>query len=602
MRREEVVGAPARSFRNTPDSQGILGHRLNWAVRNLHFVVVHAPSLLRHGHWMVEQFGPEGAARRQAGRARDAAGAGNGRVHDDVTHVGCSCNVEGGGARGIDGRHRLPWQYDVAMRVGCRAAAFLREGRPLSDRAEDSDAQRELNRGLRVLASLARASRNRPPLLDRWCRGEGEHNLDAVVATRDQLEMVLHELAARRSARCQREMRRWAQTASLAVAHRATKTPEPVTAFSASASKEDRGAIGPQEAADNGICEWGPTWKASVEEITEEIMRAVEAVEVVDRLHDELALPPFTDERLFASGRTFSGRTAVGICGARPRHIIILTRAARRALCLLLELTKEARRWPGAIREVVEVALSKRTGGSRLVGLSPTVYRLWARVRYRDCRAVLEERIERPFLAAAPKRGAVRAAFEAARVTEAAVARDQSAAATLLDVAQYYEYIEPVEYAVSAVNFGLPKVVVALATHLNLAPRRIRVTAAYFVSVLPRRSLVVWCTWATVFIRLIVIPPAEQLLKQIATRLEKWGLRCHLSIYVDDVLAVTTGSHTGVALLHAWLSKLVLHFITFALRKKGRAPQNPDTRLQCTAEDGSCGTAGRPVSICFLRG
>ncbi len=568
LQREEVLGAPARTFRHTPDSQGLLGHRLNWAVRQLHFVSSHAADLLNYGHRMVATFGYEGASRRQAGRARDAAHARRrptlGPRHDG----GALAHSRPGRQLGDDDLDQLPWQYDAAMRIGCRAAAFMKEKRPLSDRAEDSEAQRELHRGLRRLAAISRASRNRPPIIDRWCRGDAACNVEAVRDMRDKLEIQLHDLAARRAARSHRETRRWAQLASLAISHRVTKTPEAVTSFSASASKAHLGAMGPQEAADHGMDEWAPTWKVDKKDITEEIMQAVEAVEVIDRLHDELVLPPFTDDRLFASGRTLCGRTAIGTCGMRPRHLLLLTRAARRALCLLLEMVERARRWPNALRAVVEVALSKRTGGSRLIGLATTIYRLWARMRDQDCRAVLEERIERPFLAAAPKRGAARAAFDAARLTEATVARDQSAAATLLDIAQYYEYIEPAEYAISAIKFGLPKVVVALATHIYLAPRRIRVRAAYSIAVVPRRSVVAGCTWATVLIRLIVIPLAERLLEQIRGRFESWGMRCHLSIYVDDVLAVSMGSRPGVALLHAWITRLVLNFIKVALRKK----------------------------------
>ncbi len=320
-----------------------------------------------------------------------------------------------------------------------RATAFLREKRALSNRPEDMQTQRAVHSGLRLLASLSRAVRNRPPLIDRWCRGEGAHNVAAVIDMRDRLELELLELVGRGSRRTAQDNRRWARLASLAIAHRVTKAPESAANFSASASKTDLGAIGPQQAADQGIREWGGTWLAGKEDITDELMKAVEAVEVIDRLHDELVLPPFSEERIFGSSRTFNGRTAIGICGLRPRHLMLLSRAARRALCVLLELIESVRRWPSSLRAVVEVALSKRTGGSRLIGLAPTVYRLWARIRYRDCRAQLEDRIERPFLAAAPKRGATRAGFDAARLCEVAVGHQQSTAATMLDIAQYYE-------------------------------------------------------------------------------------------------------------------------------------------------------------------
>ncbi len=519
MARQEVWGAPERSFRNTPDAQGLIGHRLNWTARHLHLAAVQAESLIEYGKLMVAQFGREGASRRQAGRASVAGRLRRARgriksghctsLHDSLLDVGPLPEED----------NPLPWQYDVNFRVASRAAAFLCEKRPPTDRAEDIDAVRELNAGLRLLASLARATRGRVPLLDRWCRGEADENVAAFIDMRDRVTRELHQLSLRRSTRLARGTRRWAQCAALAGAHKATKVPEAAPFFSASASKSHLGALGPQEAADSGMQEWSSTWKARDQDITNDIMSAVEAVEVVERLHGDLVLPPFTVSRLFRASSTFPGRTAVGACGLRPRHLLLLTTGARRALCLLLQLIETARRWPSSLREVVEVALSKRTGGSRLIGLAPTLYRLWARVRYQDCRSILEDRIERPYLAAAPKRGAVRAAFDAARSCEIAVARNSFAAATILDIAQYYEFIEASEYAASAAKFGVPPVVISLATHLYLAPRRIRVRSAYSAAVIPRRSVVAGCTWATVLIRLIVILPAEALLRQIREKL-----------------------------------------------------------------------------------
>ncbi len=110
--------------------------------------------------------------------------------------------------------------------------------------------------------------------------------------------------------------------------------------------------------------------------------------------------------------------------------------------------------------------------------------------------------------------------------------------------------------------------IIALATHLYLAPRRIRVRNAFSEAVVPRRSVVAGCTWATVLIRLIVIPPAERLLQQVRDSFKQWELRCHLMIYVDDVLAVTSGVRSNVAVMHAWLTRLILQWINKALLKK----------------------------------
>ncbi len=561
--RDEISDAPARVHRHTPDFLGLVGHRLNWIARQLQYVARHSGQLVDVGTALRERYGREGAAMRQAAAAAEyRASCSRGSPptpsqsrrpqfppRDDPLH------------------HRLPEEYDILYRVGKRAIAFMREKKPVSSCPEDLAALGVMRLGLSALASLARPTHGRPPLVDRWCRGE-DRGLTALFTERaNEVEKELHALSVRRSTKVNRDTCRWARSASQAVAHRATRPPEAVTAFSASANKKFLGAMGPQEAVDAGIREWSVPWDATDVDTSAEIMTAIDAVEVVSRRFEELQLPPIDDESVHRGVRMFPGRTAVGWCGLRPRHILLASRGARAALGRLLAVIEAARRWPGSLRAVIEVALAKRSGGARLIGLATTVYRVWARIRYMDCRNLLEQRIERPYLAAAPKRGAARAGFEAARLCEVAAARDHSAAGTMVDVAQFYEFIEPVDYVRSALSFGLPRVIVALTSHLYLAPRRIKLKGVYSTCVFPRRSIVAGCTWATVLIRLLVIPPAEKFLEQVRARFKSWEVRFHFMVYVDDVLAITTGCADAVALLHAWLSNLLLSWVRNALRK-----------------------------------
>ena len=60
---------------------------------------------------------------------------------------------------------------------------------------------------------------------------------------------------------------------------------------------------------------------------------------------------------------------------------------------------------------VVMVALGKETGECRQIGLATSVYRIWAKTRYLDCRIVLESKLLRPFFAAALAVGAAAAVF-----------------------------------------------------------------------------------------------------------------------------------------------------------------------------------------------
>ncbi len=245
-------------------------------------------------------------------------------------------------------------------------------------------------------------------------------------------------LTEKRRRKALQEAARWARQAFIAAAHWATKASDTVTDLSASATKTHRGEATPQRAADKGAEEWAAPWKASNTDAASDILAAVEAIEVVDSTHEEIALPPIDEDRIYKIVCKIAGRTGVGLCGLRPRHLLLVSRACRIALAEILMRIERRRRWPDVLREVVEVALGKKAGGARLVGLTSTLYRVWAGVRYFDCRATLESRSERPFLSAAPKRGAELAAFDMAREAEIATARNEQTAATMVDIVRFF--------------------------------------------------------------------------------------------------------------------------------------------------------------------
>ncbi len=173
----------------------------------------------------------------------------------------------------------------------------------------------------------------------------------------------------------------------------------------------------------------------------------------------------------------------------RPHHYKLVSRGARAALITLMEVFEKCRRWPASIRNVIEIALAKKSGGSRLIGLTTSLYRIWSRLRYADCCAIIEQRVKRPYLSAAPGHGAAKAAFDASFDAEAAAARGDATATTCFDLKQYYEQVSMEELAHGAKRFGLPMVVTVLAAHLYTGPRRIRVREAISRRAYPRKSV-----------------------------------------------------------------------------------------------------------------
>ncbi len=237
-------------------------------------------------------------------------------------------------------------------------------------------------------------------------------------------------------------------------------------------------------------------------------------------------------------------------------------------------------RWPAVIRSVIEVALSKRAGGARLIGLAASLYRLWARVRYSDIRAELEGRMARPELAAAPGRGAAQAAFELALATETATAKEQVAATSMFDIKKYFEYVDIAEYAAPAKKIGLPKQLLSLTSHFYMGPRRIRVSGAYSRAILPSRSIVAGCTWCTVYVRLAVLAPIDGLNKQLKRWARTWGTEHLFRLYIDDGALTTFGPRDNVTLVHSWASIYLLGWVRGVLWK-----MVAEDKLQCVAAD-----------------
>ncbi len=301
------------------------------------------------------------------------------------------------------------------------------------------------------------------------------------------------------------------------------------------------------------------------EEVLQQVIEVYTNKEAGDL--DALELPQLTGIALRKSALKFRSDTAVGIDRIRPRHFARLSPQALDALAHLLTIYERHLRWAEVAREVIEVARGKKGGGARLVGLGAGLYRLWARARFEDIRVVMEQRVERPFLPAAPGKGSIRAVFDMSLTTEAAKAQGLVAATTSYDLRQYYEHITVAEMARGARTYGLPTQITALLAQLYAGPRRIRAGRSVSVAACPRRSILAGCTLALLMIRLIIITPAEQLIDLINARLKRWTAEVHPTFYVDDGVVTTIGNTDAVATLHGWVSRLVLNWVRNVLNK-----------------------------------
>ncbi len=287
-----------------------------------------------------------------------------------------------------------------------------------------------------------------------------------------------------------------------------------------------------------------------------------------DGRYEPIPMPDITGARIFQVSRTFKGDTGMGWDFLRPRHIALLSDAARVALARIFMCIERRGRWPDMLRGVTAVALGKKAGGSRLIGLAVALYRIWARLRHNDVKEALEARLSRPYFAAAPGIGAERAAAGAALFCEAARARGQTAAVSTVDISKYYEQVEFTEVADGGVALGVPRAIILLTIHAYCGPRRIRVRGAWSRAVYPRRSIVAGCTWATVHIRTLAIGPTEKFLRAVSDVCRKWDMLIKFVIYVDDVIMATAGAQAAVRWVHALVTEMLVMWLSSGMRKK----------------------------------
>ncbi len=527
----EVMETGGHRFRNVPDRWGLVGQRLTWVSRNLHLVKLHGPGL--------------------------------GILDDQRT---CKWDMLTRIAWRAGGLRRS-WPNEFLKTTANGNNEGDEDGKQQAVLIEARDG---ILKGLNMLFSLVRGAHRNPPQIHYLLNGGGERYLENVGHMMSNLEGIVNRFAAIRSNVNVRSIRRWARAATLRATHAATRIAQSQVRKTASACRDHIGERTEQVGADKGCKEWAATWQATHNDQSADIMQAMEALIAMGRRErdaEEILLPPWSVDKVHRAAGQFKAGTGMGVDKLRPRHVVMLSTPAKAGLGRVLEAIERLRRWPELLREVIEVAIGKKTGGSRLIGLAAALYRLWAKARYADCRIILETRIERPFLAAAPGKGAVRAAFNEGWTNEVAAANGDETATTIVDLKAFYEFITLSEMLDGAMQFGVPAPIILLAGHLYSGPRRIRIGRAVSAKVYPRRSILAGCTWATLIVRLIVTRPIENLLEQIKERFRGWQAQAGLVMYIDDGAISTRGDTNTVAILHDWVSRLFMRWVRVVLRK-----------------------------------
>ena len=171
------------------------------------------------------------------------------------------------------------------------------------------------------------------------------------------------------------------------------------------AGTADDPKYGPQEIADESLDMWREIWNGDLcEELTaspppaqtsrgdEYIGRGLcgEEDEVVRKLlarepweAEEMA--PLELEDVVSALKGFKQCTGVGFCGWHPKVLAQLPEEGLRCVLKLLQTAEAGWVWPESLRNVDMVRIPKESGGHRLIGILPTLYRLWGKFRRLEC-------------------------------------------------------------------------------------------------------------------------------------------------------------------------------------------------------------------------
>ena len=455
------------------------------------------------------------AAYSELARTSEAELVGQRGLHGEARFLGrgvavrtvtvCGLGARGGAhAKSCGATTMCRWLGDRLLEL-----SFLRYGTPAPSEGRLRQAgalQRKLERFQCPLKE--------PPAIWQWWRSLDR---EAVWASGGAIRTVastllaearrLEHLAASRRAA---SWKQWAAVTAMEngarLGHRWTK---PVPPWAQSEVLADGRLETAQEAANRAAADWHQFW--AVRDTTAatlpsggppalqwEGLPAVEDIQLPDA------------EELRRVSRSFSRFTALGIDDFHPRHIgdicddgvhcfIALLRAIIRLNCL-----------PTAIALLLIVLLPKPEGGTRPIGLFPSIIRVFTRWARRVYAVPWETAHQREYWYGERGRTCDMAVWRQALTSEYASATGQCAISALLDLHKAYEHV-PHEWLVKqAVKYSFNWKLVRFLIMLYSMLRMVLAGGVATGSVRATRTIVAGCSFATTLLRLALISTLDR--------------------------------------------------------------------------------------------
>ena len=287
-----------------------------------------------------------------------------------------------------------------------------------------------------------------------------------------------------------------------------------------------------------------------------------EGAEYNAMIEDELVeeLEALTVPELKQAALSFPADTGLGADNISPRALARLSDEALASLIRILHLAEKQGKWPKELDLVMIVLLPKPDGGSRPIGLFPTLIRVWMRARSKQARK-WEADNDNEALYGGAGMGAQKAAWITAFNAESACLGGQQHAQALFDLVKAFEKIPHDLIIKAAKKKGYPLAALRLSLAAYRLTRTIGSDGNYSRKIVAARGITAGSGFATSELRLLLL----DLVIEIQERWpNKEGNR--VKLYVDDLTITVSGGAAEVGRRIAEISDFVTSYFQDTLR------------------------------------
>ena len=248
-------------------------------------------------------------------------------------------------------------------------------------------------------------------------------------------------------------------------------------------------------------------------------------------------LPRLTAGDLKAASSKFKRRTGLGCDSVHPRTIGWLSDNLLNALADFFVVLENKGIWPSAVRTILMAQIPKACGGKRPVGLLSGFVRVWEKAR-QPVVSQWRQKVSRDYNWAAKGRSPQAAVWKQAIMAEAAVARGQTSAATLLDLVKAFEMVRLELIWARGIELGFPALILRMVLETFAFTRRLFLHGAVADAVDTLSAILAGGGFATDAMPIVLIKPCDTLTRELSDP--------DLCLFVDDLTIHVVGNENCV--------------------------------------------------------